>query len=68
MRSDDELLTTDELASVRRVPASRLHKERLTGDGPPFIKDRNLVRYRWGDYRDWLSAQRRFSSTSEQVA
>ncbi len=68
MRSDDELLTTEQLAAVRNVPVSRLHKERITGDGPPFNKDRNLVRYRWGDYRDWLQGQKRYTSTSELEA
>ena len=66
--SDDELLTTDELAVIRKVPASRLHKERLTGDGPPFIKDGHLVRYRLGDYRSWLASKQRFTSTSEPVS
>ena len=66
--SDDELLTTDELAAIRKVPASRLHKERLIGGGPPFIKDGHLVRYRLGDYRAWVAEKRRFTSTSEMQA
>jgi len=69
MRHDDDLLTTEEMAAVRRVPASRLHKERLSGiDAQPFIKDGHLVRYRWGDYLAWLAAKQRFQSTSELVA
>lgn len=68
MRSDDDLLTTDELATVRRVASNRLRKERLAGNGPPFIRDGGLVRYRWGDYRAWLEGQRRYTSTSELVA
>jgi hypothetical protein len=62
---DDELMDTPELAAVRKIPPSRVEKERLTGDGPPYIKDGHLVRYRKGDYRAWLAAKQRFTSTSE---
>lgn len=62
---DDTLLTTDELAALRKVPSSRLHKERLFGGGVPFIKDGHLVRYRYGDYREWLANKQRVTSTSE---
>lgn len=62
---DDTLLTTEQLAAVRNVPPSRIHKERLSGSGCPFIKDGHLVRYRLGDYRAWIASKQRFSSTSE---
>ena len=69
MRHEDDLLTNDEMAAVRRVPPSRLNKERLFGiNAQPFIKDGHLVRYRWGDYLDWLAAKQRFQSTSEAHA
>lgn len=69
MRNDDDLLTTDEMAEVRRVPPGRLHKERLIGiDAQPFIKDGHLVRYRWGDYKAWLEGRTRYQSTSEIAA
>jgi hypothetical protein len=69
MRHDDDLLTSQEMAQVRKVPVSRLHKERLFGvDAQPFIKDGHLVRYRWGDYIAWLAAKQRFHSTSELEA
>ena len=69
-RGDDDLLTTEEMAAVRGVPPSRLHKERLLGgeDCQPFLKDGHLVRYRWGDYRAWLASRRRYNSTSELAA
>ena len=69
-RDDDDLLDNDEMAEVRRVPPSRLHKERLFGgpDCQPYIKDRHLVRYRWGDYKAWLASRRRYNSTSELAA
>lgn len=66
--NDDELLTNDEMAAVRRVPPSRQNKERLTGDGPPFLKQGHLVRYRWGDYREWLATLRRATSTTQMEA
>jgi hypothetical protein len=65
LNDDDELLTTEQLAKLRKVPASRLNKERLSGDGPPYIKDRHLVRYRLGDYRVWLASRQRFHSTAQ---
>ena len=63
---DDTLITTEQLAAVRNVPASRIEKERLKGDGPPWLKDGHLVRYRLGDYRAWIASLTRFQSTSEQ--
>lgn len=66
--NDDQLLTTEELAKLRNCSPSKINKERLTGDGPPFIKDGTSVRYRLGDYREWLAAKRRLTSTSQMVA
>lgn len=65
MPDEDTLLTTEQLAAVRNVSPSRIEKERLKGDGPPFIKDGHLVRYRLGDYRAWVASMPRFHSTSE---
>ncbi len=68
MANDDVLLTTPELAEIRRCSTSKIEKERLTGDGPPFIRDGVSVRYRMGDYRAWVAAKRRVHSTSEPEA
>jgi len=65
---DDDLLDSIALAAIRNIPVSRVNKERLTGDGPPYIKDGHLVRYRRGDYRAWLASKQRFTSTSEPQA
>jgi predicted DNA-binding transcriptional regulator AlpA len=64
---DDTLLTTGQLAAVRGIGQARIRKERLKGDGPPFIRDGRLVRYRLGDYRAWLASKQRFQSTSEMA-
>lgn len=68
MVDDDKLLTTEELAALRSVPPSRIEKERLKGDGPPFVKDGHLVRYRLGDYRAWVAGLARYQSTAEREA
>lgn len=61
----DTLLTTDQLALLRKVPRSRIEKERMTGGGPPFVKDGRLVRYRLGDYRSWVASQQRHTMTDK---
>jgi predicted DNA-binding transcriptional regulator AlpA len=66
--SDNEFLTTEELAAITKTPPSRWAKARLTGDGPPFIKFGHLVRYRRSDVLAWIAAQPRVSSTSELAA
>ena len=63
--NDDELLTSENLASETKTPKSRWDKARLTGDGPPFIKIGHLVRYKRADVRAWLAACPRLNSTSE---
>lgn len=65
---DDALLSTKTLAVLRDVGPNRIEKERLTGDGPPWVCDGRLVRYRLGDYRAWVAAKQRFTSTSEPTA
>jgi hypothetical protein len=58
-------MTPAECAAYRKVSISCLNKERVRGDGPPFIKIRSrLVRYSRRAVDDWLEAQIR-RSTSE---
>lgn len=65
--SDEDLITTEQLATMLSVPVGRLKKARVTGDdGPPFMKlGKRLVRYRLGDVRDWLATKPVVHSTSE---
>lgn len=67
MADDDALLTTKQLAEIRQCSASKIEKERLVGEGPPFIRDGVSVRYRLGDYRKWVAAMQRFTSTSQEA-
>jgi hypothetical protein len=67
-RDPDRLFSTEELAILRSVPASRIEKERLKGDGPPFVRDGHLVRYRLGDYRAWVANLARYTSTADAAA
>src|SRR3546814_13124605 len=66
--SDLILLTTKELADIRKCSTSKIEKERLIGDGPPFVRDGVSVQYRLGDYRAWIASMRRYASTSEAIA
>ena len=51
-------------AAYRGCAVSSLQKERVRGDGPPFVKMGRLVRYRPDDVRAWIAA-RVVCSTSE---
>ena len=62
---NDRLLTSEQLADLRQCSRSKVEKERLAGDAPPFIRDGFSVRYRLGNYRAWVAGQKRFTSTSE---
>jgi hypothetical protein len=57
--SDDErfsLLNTAELAWLTDTSKSTWEKMRMRGEGPSYIKVRNLIWYRWADVDAWLSA------------
>ena len=60
----NRLLTVPEAANSLSVSASYLNKLRVTGGGPPFVKIGARVAYDPADLADWLSKQKR-SSTSE---
>ena len=54
-------------AAYRGCAVSTAQKERMRGDGPPFVKQGRLVRYRPEDVRDWIAA-RVVTSTSQAAA
>lgn len=59
--SDDELLSRDDIERETNGGITRRWLELAAhrGDGPPFLKiSRRMVRYRRGDFRQWLDAQR----------
>ena len=61
------ILTTREAAARCGLSASYLHKSRVRGDGPPFLKvGRRAVRYDAAKLDTWLTAHER-RSTSERL-
>jgi predicted DNA-binding transcriptional regulator AlpA len=60
-----DLMTPPESAKYRKISESCQNKERIRGDGPPYIKIRGrLIRYKKSDVDTWL-AERVCRSTSE---
>jgi predicted DNA-binding transcriptional regulator AlpA len=66
--SDNEVLL-DEVAycALVNTKQSTARKQRVTGQGPRFIKIGRSVRYRKGDVMDWLES-RTVRSTSQALA
>lgn len=60
----EPLWTEQQCAEHRRCAISTLQKERVRGDGPPFVKLGRLVRYRPEDVLAWVAAKV-VNSTSE---
>lgn len=55
----DRLLTQDELRALLGGISDRtLRKWAADGNGPPAIRLGKHIRYRVGDYRDWLASRR----------
>lgn len=65
MEHSQHLLTPADVAKVLRVSISWLAKQRMRGDGPPFVKFGRSVRYDEGAVRQWIKSCRRLS-TSER--
>ncbi|MCZ8158635.1 MAG: helix-turn-helix domain-containing protein [Rhizobiaceae bacterium] len=61
------LLTTEQAAEALTVSVAYLHKLRVTGGGPRFIRMGRAVRYRASDLLEWVN-DRAVSSTSEGEA
>ena len=63
--SDDDLLTTQEVAIWFGVSTDWLAIGRMRDYGPPFVKlAPQMIRYRRGDSREWLR-QRQYASTAD---
>jgi len=68
---DDALLSTQELSALfgmlgAPLSVATLNTKRCRGDGPPFRKFEHIVRYHWGEARDWrMNNGRRMRNTSE---
>lgn len=62
----EPLWNEEQAAQHLNRPVSSLQKDRLRGDGCPFVKIGRLVRYRPEDVRAYIAA-RIIYSTSERV-
>jgi hypothetical protein len=61
----EALLTDREVEGITRRKRSTLQKDRLRGDGIPFIRLGRLVRYRPSTVKAWLASHPTFRSTAE---
>ena len=52
-----ELLTPEQVAEMLQVHPGTLENWRVRGEGPPFVKLGNLVRYTYEDVELWLARQ-----------
>jgi predicted DNA-binding transcriptional regulator AlpA len=59
----ERLLTPKETANALRVSASWLAKARMKGDGPPYTKIGNAVRYRESVLTEWMKGRQRLSTS-----
>src|SRR5262245_37871206 len=64
----DPLLSDRDVATLTGRARPTLQKDRLRGDGIPFIKIGRHVRYRRSDVNTWIAGRKAFSSTSEYGA
>jgi hypothetical protein len=61
----ENLISDRELSRVTGRSRSALQKDRLKGDGVPFVKVGRLVRYRPSDVQTYLATLPTFGSTSD---
>jgi hypothetical protein len=66
MEDQEELLTGQEYARLRRCSVRTIERERGTGDGCKYIKLGRAVRYRRRDVLDFIERNAR-QSTSERA-
>ena len=61
----ENLISDRGLSKLTGRSRSSLQKDRLKGDGVPFVIIGRLVRYRLSDVEAWLAARPSFRSTSD---
>lgn len=64
--AQDQLLTTQQAASLIGKSDAWLVRKRWEGGGIPYRKIGRHVRYQLTDILEWLNAQPRLTSTSQQ--
>ena len=57
------LLTPKEAARLLKLSLSWLAKARMRGDGPPFVKIGNAIRYAETALIQWLKSRQRLSTS-----
>ena len=57
-------MTPAEYADYRNISLSKANKDRVTGNGPPYVKTGGVVRYDSRRVEEWLASHER-RSTSE---
>jgi predicted DNA-binding transcriptional regulator AlpA len=62
----EPLLDEDETAVVCKCSVSTLQKQRLRGDGPPFVRLGRMIRYRRSSLLAYIAA-REVTSTSQRL-
>ncbi len=50
----ESLLTENEVSTCLKVSLACLRRWRLVGEGPPYVKVNNMVRYREADISSWV--------------
>lgn len=53
-QTQSAIATPAEVAAFLRSSTERLAKQRVSGDGPKFVKDGQRVIYRWDDVYTWI--------------
>ena len=63
--SQDQLLSTEELAKHTSFTMRFWEARRINGDTPPYIAlSKRAVRYRWGDVCAWLSKKMKTNTSN----
>jgi predicted DNA-binding transcriptional regulator AlpA len=64
----EPLLSVAQVSEITGRSISTLEKDRLYGNGPPYVKMGRLTRYRPADVRAWLAERVRRSTSDSATA